>query len=143
MPSRDAHSTARPAPSPRPPRGPRVAAATRAAASAAVDGALLDLRRASSDEATRHRRDGDNDAERREQGYRTAIDECRRQLRQRKGLDRLPSIDDLSRGAGPGWRDGVEAAYARAQALYDEALAAHTPATNEPATGVEGSPETM
>ncbi len=126
MPGRDAHSTARPAPPPKPPRGPRVAAAIRAAASADVDAALLTLRRTSADEAVRRRQAGDDEANRREQGFRTAIDECRRQLRQRKALDRLPSVDELTSGAGPGWRAGVEAACTQAQALYDAAIAARS-----------------
>ena len=126
MPSRDAHSTARPAPPPKPPRGPRVPVATRAAASADTDAALLELRRTSADEAVRRRQAGDDEANRREQGFRTAIDECRRQLRQRKALDRLPSVDDMTSGAGPGWRAGVEAACAQARALYDAAIAARS-----------------
>jgi len=140
MPSRDAHSTARPAPPAKAPRGPRIAAAVRAAASSDADAALLALRKTSADAAATHRRDGDDDAERREQGYRTAIDECRRQLRQRKALDRLPSVDHLSLGAGPGWRAGVEAAYARAQALYDAALATHDTTAPKADGDVGGAP---
>lgn len=126
MPSRDAHSTARPAPPAKAARGPRIAATVRAAASSDVDAALLALRRTSADEAATYRRDGDDDAERREQGYRTAIDECRRQLRQRKALDRLPTIDHMCIGTGPGWRAGVEAAFTEARTLYDRAIATHT-----------------
>jgi len=126
MPSRDAHSTARPAPPSKTPRGPRIPVAVREAASAEADAALLAMRRASAVGGTQHRRDGNDDAERREQGYRTAIDECRRQLRQRKALDRLPTIDHMCIGTGPGWRAGVEAAFTEAQALYDKAIATHT-----------------
>lgn len=125
MPSRNAHSTARPAPPPKPPAGPRIPAATRAAASAEADAALLAARKASEDRSTQAGRAGNDAAVRREQGYRTAIDECRRQLRQRKALDRLPPLDGLVRGTGHGWREGAEAAYAEAQALYDGAIAAH------------------
>jgi len=134
MPSHDAHSTARTAPPPKPPRGPRVAVAIRAAASADTDAALLGLRRTSADEAVRRRQAGDDDANRREQGFRTAIDECRRQLRQRKALDRLPSVDEMTSGAGPGWRAGVEAACAQAQTLYDAAIATHSQLKDEDTT---------
>lgn len=141
MPSRDAHSTARPAPPPKAARGPRVPAATREAASAEADAALLELRRASSDQAARYRRDGDEDAERREQGFRTAIDECRRELRQRKALDRLPTVDHLSLGTGPGWRDGVEAAYEKAHALYSSAVASHAALKDGAGTGETTVPD--
>jgi hypothetical protein len=140
MPSRDAHSTARPAPAPKAPRGPRIPAATRVAASAEVDAALLALRRASTDEAARHRRGGDDDAQRREQGYRTAIDECRKELRKRKALDHLRTIGELALGAGPGFREGVEDAYARAQALYDAAIVAHAAVKDEVAPNGDEEP---
>jgi len=60
------------------------------------------LRRAAAVGGTQHRRDGNDDAERREQGYRTAIDECRRQLvlldiRKHPHVDIQPEIPAHSR----------------------------------------------
>jgi hypothetical protein len=123
MPSRNAHSTARPAPPPKPPRGPRISAAVRTAASQAVDQLLLACRRESMVRGATLTRSGDEEGARIEQGYRTAIDECRMQLRKYRGLERLPDPATLALTQGDAsWTIGIERAYAEARTAWDEAV---------------------
>jgi len=122
MPSRNAHSTARPAPAPRTASGLRVPAAVREAASTAVDTALKAMAIAAADEARRWQWSGDEDAAQRAQGVRAGADEARACLRRRRALDRLTPVDDLARGYSASWRRGVEEVYARARTLYDAAV---------------------
>lgn len=123
MPSRNAHSTARPAPPPKGPRGPRIAASVRTAASQALDAFLLRRRKESMERGSAMTRGGDEDGARVEQGYRTAIDECRMQLRKYRGLERLPDAATLALTQGDAsWTTGIERAYAEARAGWDEAV---------------------
>lgn len=123
MPSRNAHSTARPAPSPKGQRGPRIAAAVRTTASQALDALLLRQRKESMERGSALTRGGDEDGARIEQGYRTAIDECRMQLRKYRGLERLPDAATLALTQGDAsWTTGIERAYAEARAGWDDAV---------------------
>jgi hypothetical protein len=123
MPSRNAHSTARPAPALKGPRGPRIAAAVRTTASQALDALLLRRRKESMERGSALTRGGDEDGARVEQGYRTAIDECRMQLRKYRGLERLPDPATLALTQGDAsWATGIERAYAEARTAWDEAV---------------------
>ncbi len=127
MPSRNAHSTARPAPPPKPPRGPRISAAVRTTASQALDGLLLARRKESMARGAALTRGGDEEGARVEQGYRTAIDECRMQLRKYRGLERLPDPTTLALTQGDAsWVTGIERAFAEARAAWDAAVCAAT-----------------
>lgn len=138
MPTRDAHSTARPTPPAKPPRGPRIPTAVRTAASQALDELLLARRKESMAQGAALRRGGDEDGARIEQGYRTAIDECRTQLRKYRGLERLPDAADLALTQGEAsWTTGSERAYAEARAGWDEAVRLAT--ANGQETGTEES----
>jgi len=123
VPSRNAHSTARPAPAPRAAAGARVPAALREKASAAVDAALKALAATAADETRRLQWLGDEDAALHAQGLRVGADEVRACLKRRRALDRLTPLDDLARGCSAAWRRGADEAYTRAHALYDAVVA--------------------
>jgi hypothetical protein len=75
-----------------------------------------------------------DDATRRNQGYRSGLDECRRQLKKVGHLENLPSAASLSVGAAAGWLDGVQQAFGEAHALYASELRIVQAARVDPAT---------